>query len=81
MSVATRRLHYCDFCGKSEDAVRAIVAGPKVDICDECVSICVDILANPPAPPPESKTEAEKVAFAFGWFKALEAQRLNRPTA
>lgn len=29
----------------------------------------------PPAPPPECKSEAEKTAFAFGWFKALEAQR------
>jgi hypothetical protein len=29
----------------------------------------------PPDPPPECKSEAEKTAFAFGWFKALEAQR------
>lgn len=28
-----------------------------------------------PAPPPECKTEAEKTAFAFGWFKALETAR------
>lgn len=26
-------------------------------------------------PPPECQTEAEKTAFAFGWFKAMEAQR------
>ena len=29
----------------------------------------------PPDPPPECKTEAEKTAFAFGWWKALDAQR------
>jgi hypothetical protein len=29
-----------------------------------------------PAPPPECKTEEEKTAFAFGWLKAVEAQRL-----
>lgn len=33
----------------------------------------------PPDPPPECKSEAEKTAFAFGWFKALEAQRLAQP--
>ena len=26
-------------------------------------------------PPPECKTEAEKIAYAFGWFKSMEAQR------
>ena len=30
-----------------------------------------------PAPPPECETEAEKRAFAFGWFKALESERMN----
>ena len=29
--------------------------------------------------PPECQTEAEKKAFAFGWFKAMEAQRLAQP--
>jgi hypothetical protein len=28
-----------------------------------------------PAPPPECQTEAEKTAYAFGWWKALESQR------
>ncbi len=32
-------------------------------------------LAEQPAPPPECQTEAEKTAFAFGWFKALESVR------
>lgn len=30
-----------------------------------------------PAPPPECETEAEKRAFAFGWFKALESERMK----
>ena len=29
-----------------------------------------------PMPPHECKTEAEKLAFSFGWFKALESQRI-----
>ena len=32
-----------------------------------------------PEPPPECKTEEEKTAFAFGWLKAMEAQRLGQP--
>lgn len=35
----------------------------------------------PPDPPPECKSEAEKTAFAFGWFKALETQRLAKEEA
>ena len=35
----------------------------------------------PPDPPPECKSEAEKTAFAFGWFKALEAQRAAKEEA
>ena len=30
-----------------------------------------------PVPPPECETEAEKRAFAFGWFKALESERMK----
>jgi hypothetical protein len=31
-----------------------------------------------PNPPPECKTEAEKIAFAFGWWKAIEAMEKKR---
>ena len=35
----------CSFCGKSQDEVRKLIAGPSgVYICDECVEICVDIM-------------------------------------
>jgi hypothetical protein len=36
----------CSFCGKSKDDVRKLIAGPNVFICDECVQVCVDILAD-----------------------------------
>ena len=32
---------YCSFCGKGNDTVTCIVAGPNVFICDECVGLCV----------------------------------------
>ena len=36
----------CSFCGKAAADVRKLLAGPAVFICDECVSVCVDILAR-----------------------------------
>ena len=38
----------CSFCGKSQDEVRKIVAGPAVCICDECVDLCNDIIEEEP---------------------------------
>ncbi|MEF3193730.1 MAG: ATP-dependent Clp protease ATP-binding subunit ClpX [Halothiobacillaceae bacterium] len=39
-----RETLYCSFCGKSQDEVRKLIAGPSVYICDECVELCNDIL-------------------------------------
>lgn len=36
----------CSFCGKTQDEVRKLVAGPGVFICDECVDLCNDILTE-----------------------------------
>ncbi len=38
------KLLYCSFCGKSQDEVRKLIAGPSVFICDECVDLCNDII-------------------------------------
>jgi ClpX C4-type zinc finger len=34
----------CSFCGKDQDEVRKLIAGPTVFICDECVDLCNDII-------------------------------------
>jgi len=36
----------CSFCGKSQDDVRKLIAGPTVYICDECIELCNDIIAE-----------------------------------
>ena len=36
----------CSFCGKSKDSVRRFISGPSVYICNECVALCNDILAE-----------------------------------
>lgn len=38
------KLLYCSFCGKSQQEVRKLIAGPSVFICDECVDLCIDII-------------------------------------
>ncbi|MGD1702069.1 ATP-dependent protease ATP-binding subunit ClpX [Dapis sp. BLCC M229] len=65
----------CSFCGKSQEQVRKLIAGPGVYICDECVELCNEILDEElfdsnatgaqqpmprPAPPPQKRGAATK---------------------
>jgi ATP-dependent Clp protease ATP-binding subunit ClpX len=49
--MATKKINknnhlFCSFCGKSQDEVKKLVAGPSVYICDECIELCNDIIAE-----------------------------------
>ncbi|MBP8805483.1 MAG: ATP-dependent Clp protease ATP-binding subunit ClpX [Kofleriaceae bacterium] len=54
---------HCSFCGKQRREVRKLISGPRVFICDECVTLCNDILAKeeaaerPKFPPPRQIVE------------------------
>lgn len=37
---------HCSFCGKSQREVKKLIAGPNVYICDECIALCNDIIAE-----------------------------------
>ncbi|MFM7382376.1 MAG: ATP-dependent protease ATP-binding subunit ClpX [Microcystaceae cyanobacterium] len=56
----------CSFCGKSQEQVRKLIAGPGVYICDECVELCNEILdeelleANSPPPPPQRSENGKR---------------------
>ncbi|NUM42939.1 MAG: ATP-dependent Clp protease ATP-binding subunit ClpX, partial [Leptospiraceae bacterium] len=39
---------FCSFCGKEQDSVKRLVAGPGVYICDECIALCTEIIADDP---------------------------------
>ena len=66
------KLLYCSFCGKSQNEVKKLIAGPSVYVCDECVELCNDIIKDelleeksasetPPLPKPkEIKEELDK---------------------
>jgi ATP-dependent Clp protease ATP-binding subunit ClpX len=48
----------CSFCGKSQDQVKKLIAGPEVYICDECVDLCNEILDEEFFETKENETEA-----------------------
>ena len=50
----------CSFCGKTQDQVKKLIAGPEVYICDECVDLCNEIL-DEEIYVKESETEAYEV--------------------
>ena len=41
---SSNKLLFCSFCGKNQNEVRKLIAGPSVYICDECVALCDDII-------------------------------------
>lgn len=41
-----KKIMRCSFCGKTQDQVKRLIAGPGVYICDECVDVCADIIYN-----------------------------------
>ena len=71
------RMARCSFCDKPQDQVRRIVAGPGVYICDECITLCQEIIADDIAPahdadaadiprPTEIKAVLESMGLDFG---------------
>jgi ATP-dependent Clp protease ATP-binding subunit ClpX len=53
----TREPLKCSFCGKRQDQVRRLIAGPGgVSICDECVKLCNEIIADEAQPSPGQGT-------------------------
>src|SRR3989440_3676824 len=58
----TRGQYHCSFCGKSQEHVRRLIAGPgAVYICDECVDLCREIIDEEQTPQPKSRVPLTKV--------------------
>ena len=58
----------CSFCGKSQDEVKKLIAGPSVYICDECIQLCNEIIA-------EEYSEEEK-NDSSGLLKPVEIKEI-----
>jgi len=59
----------CSFCGKSQDEVRKLIAGPTVYICDECIDLCNDIIA-------EECDQEDSLATSSAVPKPVEIKRI-----
>jgi ATP-dependent Clp protease ATP-binding subunit ClpX len=59
----------CNFCGKSQKHVRKLIAGPSVYICDECIDLCNEIIAEElPSKRQESTAELPKPREIFDFL-------------
>ncbi|MBI4322322.1 MAG: ATP-dependent Clp protease ATP-binding subunit ClpX [Chloroflexi bacterium] len=58
----SRGQYHCSFCGKGQEQVRRLIAGPgAVYICDECVDLCREIIDEEHSPTPRTKTQYSKI--------------------
>ena len=58
----------CSFCGKTQDDVTQLIAGPTVYICNECVELCNEIIKEEGSASPNKKTPKAK---AIRYLKRL----------
>jgi hypothetical protein len=67
----------CSFCGKARREVRKLIAGPDVQICNECIALCNDIvLGNLDTWEPAAVTAAREGRHMTGWEHEALAPRL-----
>src|SRR5438067_7377689 len=60
-SRTTRVQYHCSFCGKNQDQVKRLIAGPgAVYICDECVELCREIIDEEAAGPAKTKVTGQR---------------------
>jgi len=60
----------CSFCNRAQSEVRKLVDGPGVNICDECVEQCIDIIVH--------STRVEALAEARRW-RSMAAELTEKP--
>jgi ATP-dependent protease Clp ATPase subunit len=64
--MTTETLYNCSFCGKNQEQVLRLIAGPGgIYICDECIDLCNEILEEERAtskPPPDQHTKLQQEA-------------------
>jgi len=71
--VAKQVKRRCNFCGKSQDQVRKLIAGPGVFICDQCVELANKVLHEEGSPAPDLpvRRPSSPLQSLSGWFRNL----------
>lgn len=83
-----RRYTRCSFCGKGQDQVRKLVAGPGVFICDQCIELCHEALNDDNGPtaadlrrPDPYPLTARELQFAILFAHGLSIKAISRCVA
>ena len=75
---AAKKSPRCSFCGKEAGSVQRLVAGPGVYICDECVGLCNQIIAEELAKPvPTGRQEQDGPARIRAWERLSDEELLS----
>jgi ATP-dependent protease Clp ATPase subunit len=62
----------CTFCGKRQDQVKRLIAGPGVFICDRCIELCNEIIREDrPSAPRSAVYRPSLRRVTSGWFRNL----------
>ena len=69
----------CSFCGKNQDDVRKLIAGPSVYICDECVDLCNDIIDEEVKS--EGKSKLDELPSPMEIFSQLDDYVIGQESA
>ncbi len=80
----TKVPYRCSFCGKSQEQVRKLIAGQGVYICDECISLCQEIIEEEMLDGPKAATKsttAAKLPNPRGIKDALDAYVISQERA
>ena len=77
-----RPAHYCSFCKRQQDQVSRLIAGPdSVYICDECVDLCKEILADEEASEDEDEVFVPRVPSPQEIFEGLDGYVIGQERA
>ena len=78
----TRGQYHCSFCGKSQDQVRRLIAGPgAVYICDECVDLCREIIDEESQPSARAKVPQSKIPTPKRIYEQLNSYVIGQERA
>lgn len=75
------KLLYCSFCGKSQQEVKKLIAGPSVFICDECIELCNDIILEEALSDKDSVNTSSSLPVPQGIREALDEYVIGQELA
>ena len=69
----------CSFCNKEQKAVRKLIAGPNVCICDECVAVCVEIINDDSRFSGDKRVEPPRRTLETEWVSTVYCALCRMP--